>query len=94
MKIWDEILIRLRNNEPPEIVRRDYRSDSQFAKALRIYTDELSRKAEELGEAFRQENQKLNDIKVEHARFQAEKDELEKDVGSLREEEKALSAQV
>ena len=47
MKIWEEILHRLRNGEPSEVVRRDYRSDSQIAKALRVYVDELSKEAEQ-----------------------------------------------
>jgi len=47
VKIWEEILHRLRNGEPSEVVRRDYWSDSQIAKALRVYVDELSKEAEQ-----------------------------------------------
>ena len=72
MKAWEEILQRLRNRELPEEVRRDYRSASQFAKALRMYVDELPRETEEKREVRRQEEEKLEESKAELKRIRAE----------------------
>ena len=65
MRIWEEILQRLLGGEDPEEVRKDYRSASQFSKALRIYADRLAKVVEETREAFVQEEEKLEKTKVE-----------------------------
>ena len=64
MKIWEEILQRLRNGEALEDVRRDYRSASQFAKALRIYSEDLAKETEGRRRAREQEEVKLKNITI------------------------------
>jgi uncharacterized protein (DUF433 family) len=61
MKIYEEILERLRNRESLDEVRRDYRSASQFAQALRIYSDELTEQVENKRCACEQEAAQLKE---------------------------------
>ena len=94
MRIWEEILQRLLGGEDPEEVRKDYRSASQFSKALRIYADRLAKVVEETREAFVQEEEKLEKTKGELERKRVEADELQENVQSLREENDELRAEV
>jgi hypothetical protein len=94
LKIWEELLQRLRDNEPLEVVRRECRSDSQFAKAIRVYNDEMSAKADEIRKVYLQEKQKLADAKTENKQSLAEKNILEKDVQSLKTEKSVRLAEV
>jgi hypothetical protein len=94
LKVWEEILQRLRNNEPLEAVRRDCRSDSQFAKAIREYNDEMVSEAEKIRETRLQEEQNLTVAKAENKQMLAEKKVLEQDVQSRRAENSVVLAEV
>jgi predicted RNase H-like nuclease (RuvC/YqgF family) len=94
MRIWEEIFGRLRNGEPLEQVRKDYRSASQFAMAPRIFSGELTAEAERKREARKQEEARLKEVEAERKQTAAEKKLLEKDVNELRRERKALAIKV
>ena len=93
MKVWQELLQRLRNGEALEVIRRDCRSDSQFAKAIRIYNDEMSSKAEKIRKARLGEEQNLTEAENKNKRIRAENSEIEKEGQNLRIETQELSTE-
>ena len=94
MKVWQELLQRLRNGEALEVIRRDCRSDSQFAKAIRIYNDEMSSKAEKIRKARLGEEQNLTEAENKNKRIRAENSEIEKEGQNLRIEKQQLSTEI
>ena len=94
MKVYEEILQRLRNGEPLEQVRKNYRSAFQFVMVLRIYSEELSAESERRREALKQEKAWLKEAVADRKQIGAEKKLLETDVHELREERKALTIEV
>jgi chromosome segregation ATPase len=77
-----------------DLVRKDYRSASQFALALRIYLSELEAETEKKRRARDQEESKLNEAIVERKQIAAEKREFEKDVVMLREKKECRAIEV
>lgn len=77
--IKNEILTRLRNNEPLSKIRKDFRSLSQLYEALREYLEELSKIADAKREALGLVQEQLDVKQAELEKANQEKETLEKE---------------
>jgi chromosome segregation ATPase len=80
VKYWQEILQRLRNGEDIAQVRKDYRSASEFTKALNVYCDEMVEKTRKIFSDYNTLSNLLSEAKTTFSACETENREIEKSI--------------
>jgi hypothetical protein len=80
VKYWQEILQRLRNGEDIAKVRKDYRSASEFAKALSVYCSEMVEKTKKISSDYNTLSNQLSKVKATLSTRETENREIEKSI--------------